>query len=67
MEDLQKQELNVGDNNSAGNLAQMGMILGSQLNSGASGNYIMRINWSGLAVESKMLDQLDPNASLRFP
>ena len=28
MADLQKQELNVGDNNSAENLAQMGMILG---------------------------------------
>lgn len=65
MEDLQKQELNVGDNNSAGNLAQMGMFLGSQLNSGASGNYIIN-QLVGLAVESKMLDQLDPNASYDF-
>jgi hypothetical protein len=65
MTDLQKQELNVGDNNSAENLAQMGAILGSQLNSGASGNYIIN-QLAGMAVESMMLDQLDPNISYDF-
>jgi hypothetical protein len=65
MEDLQKQELNVGDNNSAENLAQMGTILGSQLNSGASGNYIIN-QLLGIAVEEKMIDQLDPNTSYDF-
>ncbi|MGB7768817.1 MAG: hypothetical protein WBN22_08190 [Verrucomicrobiia bacterium] len=65
MEDLQKQELNVGDNNSAENLAQMGMLLGSQLNSGASGNYIIN-QLVGMAVEEKMFDQLDPNTSYDF-
>ena len=49
MTDLQKQELNVGDNNSAENLAQMGMILGDQLNSGANGNYLIN-QLAGLAI-----------------
>ena len=62
MADLQKQELNVGDNNSAENLAQMGMILGDQLNSGANGNYLLN-QLAGLTVESMMLDQLDSNTS----
>ena len=65
MTDLQKQELNVGDNNSAENLAQMGMILGDQLNSGASGNYLIN-QLAGLAVESMMLAPLDANTSYDF-
>lgn len=65
MTDLQKQELNVGDNHSAENLAQMGIILGDQLNSGTSGNYIIN-QLVGIAVESAMLDQLDPNTSYDF-
>ena len=65
MGDLQKQELNVGDNNSAENLAQMGMLLGSQLGSGNSGDYIIN-QQVGIAVESRMLDQLDPNTSYDF-
>ena len=65
MEDLQKQELNVGDNNSAENLATLGTILGGQLNSGASGNYIIN-QLVGMAVEEKMFDQLDPNTSYDF-
>jgi hypothetical protein len=65
MEDLQKQELNVGDNNSAENLAEMGTILGSQLSSGASGNYIIN-QLVGMAAESVMLAQLDPNTSYDF-
>jgi hypothetical protein len=43
----------------------MGAILGSQLNSGASGNYIIN-QLAGMAVESMMLDQLDPNISYDF-
>jgi hypothetical protein len=65
MTDLQKQELSVGDKNSAENLAQMGTILGDQLNSGASGNYLIN-QLVGMAVESMMLDQLDPNTSYDF-
>ena len=65
MEDLQKQELNVGDNSSAENLAQMGMLLGSQLNSGTSGNYMIN-QLAGMAVEEKMFDQLDPNTGYDF-
>ena len=65
MEDLQKQELNVGDNNSAENLAEMGTILGSQLNSEASGNYIIN-QLAGIAIEERMFDQLDPNTSYDF-
>ncbi len=65
MEDLQKQELNVGDNTSAENLAEMGTILGSQINSGASGNYIIN-QLVGIAIEEKMFDQLDPNTSYDF-
>jgi hypothetical protein len=65
MADLQKQELSVGDNTSAENLAQMGMLLGSQLNSGVSGNYIIN-QLVGMAVESMMLDPLDSNAGYDF-
>jgi hypothetical protein len=65
MADLQKQELNVGDKNSAENLAQLGMILGDQLNSGANGNYLLN-QLAGLTVESMMLDQLDSNTSYDF-
>ncbi|MGA9779804.1 MAG: hypothetical protein ACLPRE_12975 [Limisphaerales bacterium] len=65
MTDLQKQELNAGDNNSAENLAQLGMILGDQLNSGANGNYLLN-QLASLTVESMMLDQLDSNTGYDF-
>src|SRR5690348_12040311 len=65
MTDLQKQELNIGDNNSAENLAQMGMILGDQLNNGANGNYLIN-QLAGMAVASTMLDQLDSNTGYDF-
>ena len=65
MTDLQKQELNVGDNNSAENLAQMGMILGDQLNSGANGNYLIN-QLAGLAIQSTMLNQLNSNTGYDF-
>lgn len=65
MADLQKQELNVGDAASAENLAQMGTILGDQLNSGANGNYVVN-QLTGIAVESALLEQLNLNTSYDF-
>ena len=65
MADLQKQELNVGDADSAENLAQMGVILGDQLNSGANGNYLNN-QLAGVAIESLMLEQLNSNTSYDF-
>ena len=65
MADLQKQELNVGDADSAENLAQMGTILGDQLGSGASGNYIVN-QLAAITVESMMLEPLNSNASYDF-
>jgi hypothetical protein len=65
MSDLQKHELNVGDNTSAKNLAQMGTFLGGKLNNGANGNYIIN-QLVGMAVESMTLAQLDPNTGCDF-
>jgi hypothetical protein len=65
MADLQKQELNVGDPASAENLAQMGTILGDQLNSGANGNYVIN-QLAGIAVASDLLEQLNANTSYDF-
>jgi hypothetical protein len=65
MQDLQQQELNAGDTNSAENLAQVGMTLGGQLNSGANAKYIFNQR-AGDAIESTMLEQLDPNTSYDF-
>jgi hypothetical protein len=65
MHDLQQQELNAGDTDSAENLAQVGMILGGQLNGGANAKYIFNQR-AGDAIESMMLEQLDPNASYDF-
>jgi hypothetical protein len=65
MTDLQKQELNVRDNDSAENLAQMGTMLGDQLSSGASGKYIIN-QLVGVNIETMMLQQLDPNTGYGF-
>jgi len=65
MEDLQKQELNVGDHSSAENLADMGTMLGGQLNNGANGNSLIN-RLAGFAIEEKMFDQLDPNTNYDF-
>jgi hypothetical protein len=65
MADLQKQELNVGDADSAENLAQMGTILADQLGSGANGNYIAN-QLAAIAIESTMLEQLNSNAGYDF-
>jgi len=65
MTNLQKQELTVDDTGSAENLAQMGTILGGQLNSGVSGEYVLN-QLTGIAVEAMMLQQLDPDTSYDF-
>jgi hypothetical protein len=63
--DLEKQSLNSGDNDSAANLAQMGMTLAEQLNSGDSGKYLVN-QLVGFAAESIVLRQLDANTSYDF-
>lgn len=65
MADLQKQELNVGDTDSAENLAQMGTILGGQLDSGASGKYLAN-QLAGTDIEIMMLQSLGQNTSYDF-
>ncbi|HEY1490396.1 MAG TPA: hypothetical protein VGF90_05085 [Verrucomicrobiae bacterium] len=63
--DLQKQYLGSGDANSAANLAQMGMNLGNQINSGDSGKYLIN-QLVGMAIEANSLRQLDQNTSYDF-
>jgi hypothetical protein len=63
--DLQKQYLSSGDANSAANLAQMGMNLGNQINSGDSGKYLVN-QLVGMAIEANSLSQLDQNTSYDF-
>ncbi|HUA67550.1 MAG TPA: hypothetical protein VMA13_03285 [Candidatus Saccharimonadales bacterium] len=65
MTDLQKQELNAGDTASAENLAQMGTILGDQLDSDDNGKYIVN-QLAGTDIETLVLQQLDPNTSCDF-
>ena len=62
MGDLQKKYLDSGDANSAANLAQMGMNLGDQLNSGDSDKYIYN-QLVGMAIKANSLSQLDQNTS----
>jgi hypothetical protein len=63
--DLQKQFLNSGDAGSAINLAQTGMNLGNQLNSGDSGKYLIN-QLVGMATKSIVLRALDPNTGYDF-
>jgi hypothetical protein len=63
--DAQQQYLNSGDTGSAANLAQMGMQFGNQIESGDSGKYLIN-QLVGMAVESIVLQQLNPNASYDF-
>jgi len=63
--DAQQQYLNAGDTGSAANLAQMGMQLGKQIESGDSGKYLIN-QFVGLAIESIVLQQLNPNTSYDF-
>ena len=65
MGDLQKQYLDSGDANSAANLAQMGMTLGNQLESGDSGKYLIN-QMVGIADENIVLSKLDPNTIYDF-
>ena len=65
IEDLQKKYLGSGDANSAANLAQMGMNLGNQINSGDSGKYLVN-QLVGMGVEANSLNQLDQNTSYDF-
>ena len=65
MDDLQQQYLNSGDANSAANLAQMGMSLVNQINSGDSGKYLIN-QLVGIADENIVLSKLDPNTSCDF-
>ena len=63
--DLQKQEINSGDANSAANLAEMGINFGNQISSGDSGKYLIN-QLVGIAVESIILQQLDQNTAYDF-
>lgn len=65
IEDLQRQETAAGDTASAQNLAQMGMVLGNQLNSGGGGKFLID-QLVGIATEAKVLSQLDQNTSYDF-
>lgn len=63
--DLQKQYLDSGDAKSAANLAQLGMNLGNQINSGDSGKHLIN-QLVGMAIEANSLRQLDQNTSYDF-
>lgn len=63
--DLQQQYLGSGDSDSAANLAQMGMQFGNQIETGDSGKYLIN-QLVGIAIESIVLQQLNPNASYDF-
>lgn len=65
MGNLQKQYLDSGDTASVVNLAQMGMTLGNQLESGDSGKYLIN-QLVGIADEAIVLSQLDQNTSYDF-
>jgi hypothetical protein len=65
MGDLQKQYLDSGDANSAVNLAQMGMNLGNQINSGDSGKYLIN-QLVSMSIEAISLNQLGRNTSYDF-
>ncbi|MGH7991937.1 MAG: hypothetical protein ACREDQ_00345 [Limisphaerales bacterium] len=63
--DAQQHYLNSGDTSSTANLAQMGMQFGNQIETGDSGKYLIN-QLVGMAVESIMLEQLNPNTSYDF-
>ncbi|HMD53687.1 MAG TPA: hypothetical protein VKJ65_03955, partial [Phycisphaerae bacterium] len=65
MGDLEKQYLATGDANSAANLAQTGMTLGNQLESGDSGKYLIN-QLVSMSIEANSLRQLDQNTSYDF-
>jgi hypothetical protein len=63
--DARQQYLSSGDNGSAANLTQMGMQFGNQIESGESGKYLIN-QLVGMAVQSIMLEQLNPDTSYDF-
>jgi len=63
--DVQQQYLNSGETDSAVKLFQMGMHFGNQVESGDSGKYLIN-QLVGVAIESIMLEPLNPNASYDF-
>jgi hypothetical protein len=65
MGDLQTKYLASGDANSAANLAQIGMALGNQLESGDSGKYLIN-QMVGIADENIVLSKLDQNINYDF-
>ncbi len=65
VQDLEKKYTDTGDANSAVNLAQMGMTLGNQIQSGDSGKYLIN-QLVGVAIEKIMLSKLDQNTSYDF-
>ena len=62
---LQKQYTDTGDANSAANLAQAGMTLANQIQSGNSGKYLLN-QMVGMADERIVLSQLNQNTSYGF-
>jgi hypothetical protein len=63
--ELQQQYLTSGDVNSAANLAQVGMVLANQLQSGDSGKYLIN-QLVGIAEERIALSKLDQNTPYDF-
>ncbi|HEY5345362.1 MAG TPA: hypothetical protein VIK62_03350 [Verrucomicrobiae bacterium] len=62
---LEQQYAASGDANSTVNLAQMGMTLANQIQSGDSGKYLIN-QLVGIADEKIVLSKLDPNTSYDF-
>jgi hypothetical protein len=62
---LQQQQINSGDANSAANLAQIGMTFANQIETGDSGKMLIN-QLVGIAIENEVLLQLDPNTSYDF-
>jgi hypothetical protein len=65
IENLEQQYATSGDANSAMNLAQMGMTLANQIQSGDSGKYLVN-QLVGIAAENIVLSKLDQNTSYDF-
>ena len=63
--DLIQQKLATGDADSAVNLAQLGMIMADNLNSGDSGKYLIN-QLVGMASEAVVLSHLDQNTAYDF-
>jgi hypothetical protein len=62
---LQQQQINSGDANSAANLAQMGTTFANQIETGDSGKMLIN-QLVGMAIKNEVLLQLDPNTSYDF-